>query len=192
MEYDREFNKLSRFARSLVATEKDKVERFLHGLKMSLQKDLSLFELTNHAEALNKALKAEWMREQMNADPKTSEKRWSFQKDHQGNKKGKWTNKKNPRNEKGCKHCGRNHNVKDCPYTTGACFRCGEKGHHIANCPQRAPQKQTPEGQQMRGGNQGGGQRQPPRTQGRLYNMHRDEATNASDVVRGSDDNPLY
>ena len=36
MEYDREFNKLSRFAQSLVATEKDKVKRFLNGLRMSL------------------------------------------------------------------------------------------------------------------------------------------------------------
>ena len=42
MEYDREFTKLSRFARSLVATEKDRVERFVNGLKMSLQKDLAL------------------------------------------------------------------------------------------------------------------------------------------------------
>ena len=42
MEYDREFTKLSRFARSLVATEKDKVERFVNGLRMSLQKDLAL------------------------------------------------------------------------------------------------------------------------------------------------------
>ena len=75
MEYDKEFNKLSRFARSLVATEKDRVERFLNSLKLSLQKDLSLFALPTHAEAFNKALKAEWMREQMNTDLKTGEKR---------------------------------------------------------------------------------------------------------------------
>ena len=59
MEYDQKFNKLLRFARSLVATEKDKVKRFLNGLRMSLQKDLSLCELPTHAEALDKALKAE-------------------------------------------------------------------------------------------------------------------------------------
>ena len=59
MEYDREFTKLSRFARSLVATEKDKVERFVNGLRLSLQKDVALCELSSHAEALDKALKAE-------------------------------------------------------------------------------------------------------------------------------------
>ena len=59
MEYDREFTKLSHFARSLVVIEKDKVERFVNGLRLSLQKDLALCELSFHAEALDKALKAE-------------------------------------------------------------------------------------------------------------------------------------
>ena len=68
MDYDKEFNKLSRFAKSLVTNEKDRVERCLNGLKMSLQKDLSLFVLPTHAEALDKALKAEWMREMVIAD----------------------------------------------------------------------------------------------------------------------------
>ena len=75
MEYDREFTQLSRFARSLVATEKDRVERFVNGLKMSLQKDLALCEPSSHIEALDKALKAEWVRDQMNTDPRTGEKR---------------------------------------------------------------------------------------------------------------------
>ena len=63
MEYDREFTKLLLFAWSLVTTKKDKVERFVNGLKLSLQKDLALCELSSHAEALDKALKAEWVRE---------------------------------------------------------------------------------------------------------------------------------
>ena len=75
MEYDREFTKVSYFARSLITTENDKVERLVHGLKLSLQKDLTLCELSSHAEALDKALKAEWVREQMNTDLKTEEKR---------------------------------------------------------------------------------------------------------------------
>ena len=36
IEYDREFTKLSCFAQSLVATEKDKVKRFVNGLRLSL------------------------------------------------------------------------------------------------------------------------------------------------------------
>ena len=75
LEYDREFNKLSKFARGLVATEQDRVEKFVGGLRMSLQKDLSLLVLSSHAEALDKALKAEWVREQMNNDQKSGDKR---------------------------------------------------------------------------------------------------------------------
>ena len=75
MEYDREFTKLSRFAQSLVAIEKDRVERCLNGLKLSLQKDLSLFELSTVAKALDKALKVKQMREKMNFDQKTGDKK---------------------------------------------------------------------------------------------------------------------
>ena len=53
----------------------------------------------------------------------------------------------------------------------------------IANCP-----KPIPEGQMKKGE----GSSQPQKTQGRLYNMTREVATNASDVVRGNEDNPLY
>ena len=45
MQYDREFHKLSRFAKSLVTTEKDKAKRFVNSLKMSLQKDPSVVDL---------------------------------------------------------------------------------------------------------------------------------------------------
>ena len=78
--------------------------------------------------------------------------------------------------------------MKSCPWTTGACFQCGEKGHLIANCPKKAPQKQVQEGQRRKGE----GSSQLPKTQGRLYNMNREDANNTSDVVRGSEDNPLY
>ena len=120
MEYDREFTKLSRFACSLVATERDKVERFVNGLKMSLQKDLAMCELSSHTEALDKALKVEWVREQMNFEPKKENKRQAQQKDGQDKKKGKW--EKDQRRETGCERCGRNHNVKNYHWTTGAYF----------------------------------------------------------------------
>ena len=60
----------------------------MNGLKLSLQKNLTLCELSSHAEPLDKALKAEWVREQMNTDPKTGEKRRIQQKNCQEKKKG--------------------------------------------------------------------------------------------------------
>ena len=86
--------------------EKDRVERFLNGLRMSLEKDLSLFMLPTHAEALDKALKAEWMREMVNADSKAGEKKRPPQSNRSGEKKGHWGNKKNPKYKTGCERCG--------------------------------------------------------------------------------------
>ena len=207
MEYDREFTKLSRFARSLVATERDRVERFVNGLRMSLQKDLALCELASHAEALDKALKAEWVRDQMNTDPRTGEKRKAQQGNRQGQKKGNWGNKKDGRKILGdCEKCRGSHPGKPCPRDTGGCFRCGELGHQIANCTKKAchhcgevghliatcPKKSMQKQQQYGQGRRGEGPSQPQRTQGRMYNMTTEDAHNASDVVRGSDANPLY
>ena len=85
-------------------------------------------------------------------------------------------------NEKGgCEHCGRNHEVKNCPMVTGACFWCGEMGHQIANCSQKAP----PEAAAEKSKEEGEGPNPSPKTQGRLYHTTREEANNASDVVRG-------
>ena len=65
MQYNRKFHKLSRFAKNLVGTEKDRVERFLHGLKPTIQKDLAILDFSNHAEALDKALKVEMAHEEL-------------------------------------------------------------------------------------------------------------------------------
>ena len=51
----------------------------MNSLKMSHQKDLSLFELPTIAEALDKALKVEWMREQMNTEQKSGDKKRAYQ-----------------------------------------------------------------------------------------------------------------
>ena len=170
LEYDKEFNKLARFAEGLISSEKYRVEKFVNGLKMSLMKDVSMLELNTHAEALDKVLKAEWVREQMNSESKAGEKRKAPQQDdQQKSKQGRETPKE------GCKRCGRNHDTKDCPWTTGSCFRCGEKGHLIANCPKKPTQEE-----------------QPQKTQGRLYTMAIEDAEDVSKKVRDTDDNPLY
>ena len=46
-------------------TEKDRVERFLHGLRPTIQKDLAIVDFATHAEALDKALKMEMAYEEL-------------------------------------------------------------------------------------------------------------------------------
>ena len=149
MEYDRAFTQLSRFAKSLVATEKDRVEYFVNGLKLSLQKDLALCELTSHAEALDKALRVEWVRDQMNADSKKKDQEHTHQEKDQEKKKRPYQDvgsgdqevkKKKADPEDGmnaktkCPKCGRQHDLAECPMITGACFHCKKLGHKAATC----------------------------------------------------------
>ena len=93
MQYDRQFHKLSRSAKSLVSTEKDRVERFLHGLRLTIQKDLVLFEPKNHAEALDKALRLERFQDQMRKERKLKEKKRSYDQEEvqEQNKRHKLT-----------------------------------------------------------------------------------------------------
>ena len=65
----------------------------MHGLKMSLQKDLALCDLPSHAEALDKAVKTEWVREQMKSDEKSGDKKRAQQDTRQQRKKEEWINK---------------------------------------------------------------------------------------------------
>ena len=79
---------------------------------------------------------------------------------NQKSKKGKWAS------EGGCKRCGRNHEAKNCPWTTGSCFSCGEKGHLIANCPKK--------------------------TKGRFHKEIGEEEDNISYMVQDNDEEPMY
>ena len=59
MQYNREFRKLAHFAPSLVAMEKDRMKRFLNGLRPIMQKDLSTSKFATYAELLDTTLKLE-------------------------------------------------------------------------------------------------------------------------------------
>ena len=59
MQYDRKFHNLSHFVTNLVGTKKDRVERFQHGLKPTIQKDLAILDFATHTKALDKALQVE-------------------------------------------------------------------------------------------------------------------------------------
>ena len=62
-----------------------------------------------------------------------------------------------------------------CPMMTGACYNCGEKGHFTATCPRKMGRQ-----------NQGQGNGQPPRVQGRIFAMTQHEAETSNNVVKGN------
>ena len=68
-----------------------------------------------------------------------------------------------------CPTCGRFHEG-ECWRATGRCFRCGDAGHRIAECPKRkleAPQKKT-------------------KYEGRVYALTQGDAEEAQEVVSGT------
>ena len=142
IQYARQFHKLSHFAKSLVSIEKDSVERFLHGLRLTIQKDLVLFEPKNHAEALDKALRLERFQDQMGKERKLKEKKRSYdqekvQKQNKRHKLTKLDQNPQPQQKVKCSRCGRNHHIKDCFLMKGICFQCKKPGHVVANCPEK-------------------------------------------------------
>ena len=58
-QYYQEFNKLMRFELDQVSTENDRMKKFLNGMKLTLQKNLSTCEVETYGDLLDKALKRE-------------------------------------------------------------------------------------------------------------------------------------
>ena len=195
MQYNREFRKLAHFVPSLVAAEKDKMKRFLNGLRPIMQKDLSTSKFLTHAELLDTVLKLERGYNQLHAYHNQGEKKrvriekqkHNYKMDGRNNKR-RWDRNSRPqtRFNRKCATCGRDHETKNCPQTIGACFKCGQKGHLIANCPK---------GVLVPYNNQGQNSRQlpapPQRTQGRVFALTNEEASNSHDVVKGSGKTPM-
>ena len=195
MQYNSAFRKLARFAPRLVVAEEDRIKRFLNGLRPIMQKDLSTSKFLTYAELLDTALKLEQGYNQLHAYHNQGDKKRPHpesqqqgQKSHGGNNKKRWNGDQKPaaKNSKRCTICGRDHEAKDCPQATGACFKCGKMGHKIANCPQVTTTPRV---------NQGQNRQRPPmppqRTQGRVFALTNEDASNAHDVVKGSGKAPM-
>ena len=139
MQYDRKFYKLSRFAKTLVNTEKDRVEKFLHGLRPTIQKDLAIVNFATHAEALDKVLKNDLAYEELEQYQKREEKKrssdWEDRSDQNRRQKVNDKNgKSNQQKEEKCSRCGGDHRIEECSVDKGVCFRCKKLGHKLQDC----------------------------------------------------------
>ncbi|XP_075636932.1 uncharacterized protein LOC142609209 [Castanea sativa] len=102
--------------------------------------------------------------------PRQGEQSFSLQAKKQGTQRA--DTKARPK----CSRCGRPHASH---WNTGACFSCGQRGHRIAECPQRKEGQTIP--RPTTGQNQGASQR--PKTQGRVYALTQQEANTSNAVV---------
>ncbi|XP_020258885.1 uncharacterized protein LOC109835317 [Asparagus officinalis] len=150
-EYEEEFTYLSKFAIHLLGNEEDRARRFEEGLRPDIRKAVSAFELPTYGEVLKKALLIE--KNEIDTKPKgetiSSYPKKRFWQDNRGGRNKNWRNKKQNfgrreeqiPNQKTlrCDVCHKlGHETKSCWRNTGACLRCGQKDHKIANCPRLA------------------------------------------------------
>ncbi|XP_019197427.1 PREDICTED: uncharacterized protein LOC109191287 [Ipomoea nil] len=131
VEYHKRFLELARFARMLVPTELAKVEKFVEGLNYEARKALTgSYELARKRNESGGSHTFKKPRQDFRAKTAPSPPQGS-------NRVGSGDQAK----RFACRNCGKEHVGKDCQGNSLRCFKCGERGHKAAVCPQQANQR---------------------------------------------------
>ena len=185
-EYEKEFNRLSKYAPESVLTEKFRCEQFEEGLHEFIKRYLTTvtsLQAVNFYQLVQAAIKIE--KSEMKSQERKKEKKFS----RGGSSSGKRPRESQVDSVQGsatrgrrqgltmtqsfgrgtsteqeersaCPHCHKNH-YGLCRRVTGGCFQCGSTDHVIANCPQGSGSSRNPQGSGR------GGSNVPPQTQSR-------------------------
>ncbi|KAI0492241.1 hypothetical protein KFK09_026510 [Dendrobium nobile] len=196
MQYEAEFTTLARYAPQLVSTSAERCYRFLRGLRDSLRQPLVPFHISDFAELVERArlIENDLMATQQRWT--ASRKRFGGEASGSGSSgkrrfvigSGSGVNRSDSRRSGEssgtatsttssgsvsgapvCQSCGRRHHGQ-CYRMAGLCFRCGQPGHRIAECPQAGFDRRSefrPEGSVRPTGSAAGRPRTvPPRPEG--------------------------
>ncbi|KAL5830387.1 hypothetical protein ACOSQ3_019855 [Xanthoceras sorbifolium] len=155
-EYEREFVRLSKYARDMVATEADKCRRFEDGLDDYIRLQVATFEFEDFTRLVSAALNVEKIKkeEQARRDRSQQRRRLEQSSSYQPqSKKFKGLQSSGPTQSQRpiptastpgsiargpvlvlCEHCGKRY-LRECWKVTGACNRCGSRDHFYRYCP---------------------------------------------------------
>ncbi|KAK6249538.1 hypothetical protein SCA6_003543 [Theobroma cacao] len=161
-DYEAEFDRLSKFAIALVSDDESRARRFENGLNAHIRRGLAPLHLISYNEVVGRAksLDAVW-RETHEARKDFQKKRGKdsdfrgkrafsspskFQTTEKSRASATFKDRLPPRGTQSyhgktsqqglrCSVCGGGHRAVECRRVTGACFRCGQLGHRIADCP---------------------------------------------------------
>ena len=159
-EYGLMFTQLSIYAANLITSEEEKCLKFEEGLHYDIRSKLTPYDLENFSRLMAAAIRAEKLVEEGKAyytSQKESGSRFEKRKDPSTaiSKKGKesrtvksqrgetglssqtsQSQKSNSNQQPKCPTCRRYH-FGECRMKKGGCYKCGELGHHIRDCPKR-------------------------------------------------------
>ncbi|XP_020271784.1 uncharacterized protein LOC109846955 [Asparagus officinalis] len=170
-EYEEEFTYLSKFAIHLLGNEEDRARRFEEGLRPDIRKTEIDTKPKNEASS-SYPKKRFWQDNHSGRN-----KNWRNKKQNFGRREGQFPNQTTLR----CDVCHKlGHEAKNYWRNTGACLRCGQKDHKIANCPLQQSSRNTFQPGQSSGGNK------HPQANARVYSLTEKEAEANKDVVIGT------
>ncbi|KAE8667225.1 hypothetical protein F3Y22_tig00112429pilonHSYRG00052 [Hibiscus syriacus] len=222
-EYECEFNKLSRFAAELIRTEKEACEWFVEGLRPRLKEMLIVLNLSSFQEVVNRAKALERAQNERFGDQKAqSSKRTGASSSSVPPKRGRdsgfqyqvrsesvvssarGSNQMRARQtqlgksgdgraqQRHCQICERYHGGA-CRVESGACFRCGEIGHFLRDCPLgtgKPVQSERSASISQRGRGRGRGRsqtefstQQEMRSTARVYNLNISEDNEDPEII---------
>ncbi|XP_019198922.1 PREDICTED: uncharacterized protein LOC109192680 [Ipomoea nil] len=159
VEYHKKFLELARFARMLVPTELAKAKKFVAGLNYEARKALTVSRPRSLKEAYLSAADLYRVQQLQRGSYELARKRTksggssNFKRPKQNFQAknapppSQGPTRAEPRSQAWtfpCRRCGKEHAGKDCHGQAFRCFRCGDRGHKIAECPQQANQRALP------------------------------------------------
>ena len=152
-EYAFEFNQLSKIAIARVPTERERVQRFVKGLRMVIQRFVLLQTFATLREAIAAAKRLERVTgggesgsstrgSSQGSNSNTPLRKQDFKQRRTDNRKRPY-NRPQPAPSQGsrnpnvvCYECGKKgHTKNQCRTRTGGCFGCGSLTHLVSQCP---------------------------------------------------------
>ncbi|XP_075481092.1 uncharacterized protein LOC142521793 [Primulina tabacum] len=182
MEYTSRFNDLGTYVPTIMSDETLKMHRFKKGLNSRIQSALAVFKPNSFADLMGAAMSAETdikrrEEENKNKRPMTSQFTQNgpkFRKSNYSSRPPRGNFNSTGNREGKCCYTCKQYHTGECYRKIGACFKCGQVGHRIKDCPDNKDKGAGPN------------KKNENKTNARVYTITQEEADDTNEVVAGT------